>query len=188
MEYIFPNELEMAYEKVENWNSFRYSSLQDFITSTTIAHTPKRIRQYISLYLFEESCNPNVYGFLQHVLKKSDEDLSVYRIVTDGSFRRNYTLIRPSIKNIQTYDKKSDSPYFFLRLAKDENKKKPTNAREGLQMIQQNIHESEQEKTTWENRFIEKIINPLLEDLSIAIEKEDEEAKEKIKKQLHIYY
>lgn len=188
MEHFPPNELEIAYEKVENWNSFRYSSLQDYITSTTIAHIPKHIRQYIYLYLFENPCNPDVYEFLQNILNKNDEELSVYRIVTDGSFRRNYTLIRPSIKNIQTYDKKSDSPYFFLRLAKDENKKKPTNAREGLQMIQQNIHESEQEKTTWENRFIEKITNPLLDDLSIAIEKEDEEEKEKIKEQLRMYY
>lgn len=188
MEYTLPNELEIAYEGLKDWKPCLYDSPKDFIIQTTIAYQPNMIRQYISLYLFEEACNPIVSDFLYTLLKKSDEELSFYRIVNDGSHRLNYTLIRPSLEKVRMYFKKEESPYIFINFGKDEKKEMPNTPEEGIQRAMMSISQAKTDKETWEGRFKERILNPLLDDLLLAIEKKDEEEKEKIKKHLSMYY
>lgn len=170
-----------------------------FIDRNIVTESPKEFRQFISLYALEYAISKAVSDFLSSLLEKNDEELSYYYVTNDLSATQNSIIIEPGAKEIAMFNQNEESPYHFLHLAQhnpntlsrglhEHNMHTADFSRQTLQNIQKMREEQAEKQKSWKDRFNEKIINPLLDQLQVAVEKEDEEEQNTIKKQLSLYF
>jgi len=204
------------------------SAFQAFIKQTTVATDAKLIRQFIALYVIEHECSQDVCTFLQSISDKDEEELSYYRIITDGSYRTNSILIRPDSKSSEFRIKDNTMPYVHLNLStrrwstqlalepnysmmemhpleeslfgfdthhsqneEIQRKRAEEQMEQSLKMLElifSDISDKQHNKATWTTRFEQKVLNPLLNELSQAKHAQDDAKVHQIKDKLAQYY